>query len=508
MKKLLSLVIAASFILILAACTAQSAKTTTTANTTATPSTTASSPDTGETPADDTLVIVADGKSEFCVVYPENYSPFELSAAKLIYESIKDTVKVSGLKLRDDFTKNIDSTANTYEIVVGTTNRVASARAAEGLSTDQFSITVSGNKVVILGSTPIITKLAAKTFVSEYIKGERIEVPKEMIRKFNAVPDGIEYKEIKNPVYEVGNDPWVFRKGDDYYYCWSEGGVKVRKISNLDDIKTNGGNVVWTPPAGTMYSHELWAPELHYLNGEWYIYVAADDGNNNNHRMYVLKGTSQDPTHPFKFVGQITDPTNKWAIDGTVMTYKGEMYFIWSGWEGDVNVSQNIYIAHMKDPTTIDSERVCISVPEKEWETIGTPFVNEGPVAITNDETNTAIIVYSGSGSWTDDYCLASLTLTGDDPLDKDAWTKSAQPLMSKKAGAYGPGHCCFVEGYDGELYVTYHANVVSGSSWGGRSCRVQKVEWDGTNLVIGDPATPSDTVLIPYKGYKAIEIN
>jgi ABC-type uncharacterized transport system auxiliary subunit len=81
MKKLLSLVIAASFILILAACTAQSAKTTTTANTTATPSTTASSRDTGETPADDTLVIVADGKSEFCVVYPEKYSPFEYSAA-------------------------------------------------------------------------------------------------------------------------------------------------------------------------------------------------------------------------------------------------------------------------------------------------------------------------------------------------------------------------------------------------------------------------------------------
>ena len=41
--------------------------------------------------------------------------------------------------------------------------------------------------------------------------------------------------------------------------------------------------------------------ELHYLDGAWYVYVAMDDGNNKNHRMYVLKGTdSKDPTKPFK----------------------------------------------------------------------------------------------------------------------------------------------------------------------------------------------------------------
>ena len=222
--------------------------------------------------------------------------------------------------------------------------------------------------------------------------------------------------------------------------------------------------------------------------------------------MYVLKGTSQDPTDPFEFVGKITDSTDRWAIDGTVMTYKSELYFIWSGWEGYENVSQNLYIAHMSDPCTIDSERVLISAPEYDWEKIGTPFVNEGPVALTNDETDTAIIVYSASGSWTDDYCLAALTLTGDDPMNASHWTKSAEPLMTKNTGAYGPGHCSFVEGYDGELYMTYHANLVSGSSWGGRSCRIQKVEWDGKTLTLGKAATPSTTVLIPYKAYKIAE--
>jgi hypothetical protein len=34
--------------------------------------------------------------------------------------------------------------------------------------------------------------------------------------------------------------------------------------------------------------------------GAFYIYTAMDDGNNNNHRMYVLKGSSAtDPQKPF-----------------------------------------------------------------------------------------------------------------------------------------------------------------------------------------------------------------
>ena len=57
--------------------------------------------------------------------------------------------------------------------------------------------------------------------------------------------------------------------------------------------------------------------------------------------------------------------------DGTVLELNGELYFLWSGWEGDVNVAQNIYIAHMSDPCTIDSERVCLSTPTYSWEKRG-----------------------------------------------------------------------------------------------------------------------------------------
>ena len=108
---------------------------------------------------------------------------------------------------------------------------------------------------------------------------------------------------------------------------------------------------VWSAPTNTAYSRNIWAPELQRINNEWFIYFAADDGNNANHRMYVLQGTTQNPQDPFVFKGKIAAPTDRWAIDGTVLKMPGgKLYFIWSGWDGFEDVAQNLYIAPMSDP--------------------------------------------------------------------------------------------------------------------------------------------------------------
>lgn len=294
-----------------------------------------------------------------------------------------------------------------------------------------------------------------------------------------------------NPIAQTGNDPWVIFHEGYYYYCLShKGSVCVARMKNIYELSDAEPVKIWTPPSGTMYSKELWAPELHYLNGEWYIYVAADDRNNDNHRMYVLKCTTQNPLDQFTFLGQITDETNKWAIDGTVMSYKDKMYFVWSGWEGNINVSQHIYIAEMSNPYTISSSRVKISSPIFNWELIGSPTINEGPAAL--EHNGVMHIVYSASASWTDDYCLGLLTLTGDDPLSPDSWVKSEKPILSKSKTVFGPGHCSFTTSPDGRTWIIYHANEVQGSGWGGRKSWAQPVEWDESNYpVIGAPADP-----------------
>ena len=302
-----------------------------------------------------------------------------------------------------------------------------------------------------------------------------------------------------NPVCASSADPWVIKRGSCYYYCYSTGnGVAVQKMSDISKLGSASGSTVYTAPSGKPYSAEYWAPELHYLDGEWYIYVAADDGDNVNHRMYVLRGTSQDPTDPFVFAGKITDKTDKWAIDGTVLEYGGEMYFVWSGWEGDVNVAQNIYIARMSDPCTIASDRVLLSAPEYDWECIGRPLINEGPAALlhtASDGRVTAHIVYSASGSWTDDYCLGMLTYRGGDILSPASWTKSAAPVFSKTENAYGPGHCSFTVGLDGTDYIVYHASLTPNTNWGKRGARIQSFTWDGDMPVFGTPAQPNQEI-------------
>ncbi len=187
--------------------------------------------------------------------------------------------------------------------------------------------------------------------------------------------------------------------------------------------------------------------------------------------MYVLR--SDSPEGPFEMLGRISSPDDRWAIDGTVLELDGELYFIWSGWEDDEDGRQSLYLAHMSDPATIDSERVLISAPEKKWEQNGMP-INEGPEILKTEDA--VYLVYSASGSWTDDYCLGMLRLIGRDPTQPAAWAKCPIPVLKKASGAYGPGHCSFVDGPDGEThYVVYHANAESGTGWSGRSVRIRE---------------------------------
>ncbi len=222
-----------------------------------------------------------------------------------------------------------------------------------------------------------------------------------------------------NPLLAGGPDPWVIYKNGYYYYTHTMGSkLVIWRTKDVSKLGSAEQKTVWVPPAGKPYSKELWAPELHYLQGKWYMYFAADDGNNKNHRMYVIENTSADPMQgEWTFKGQVGDDTNKWAIDGSVFENKGKMYMVWSGWEGDTNGQQNIYIAPMSNPYTISGKRVLVSAPTYDWERNGdlkgqeVPHVNvnEGPQLLKHG--NKLFLVYSSSGCWTDYYALGLLSI-------------------------------------------------------------------------------------------------
>ncbi|MBE7022468.1 MAG: glycosyl hydrolase family 43 [Ruminococcaceae bacterium] len=246
-------------------------------------------------------------------------------------------------------------------------------------------------------------------------------------------------------------DPHVMKYNNKYYMCYTKEteSVYVSCADTIEGLNNAESKCVYLPEANREYSKQLWAPELHVFDDKCYIYVACSDGDNHNHRMYVLENNSNNPMDPYTMHGKITDKTDKWAIDGTVMKYNGENYFVWSGWEGDINICQNLYIAKMKNPYELASERIMISTPEYEWEKRGatgkkdSPFINEGAYAFVAD--GNMYLTYSASGSWCKDYCIALLKLVGDDPLSADAWVKNNEPILSSNDEVKGPGHCSVI---------------------------------------------------------------
>ena len=169
-----------------------------------------------------------------------------------------------------------------------------------------------------------------------------------------------------NPLLPSGPDPWITYKDGYYYYLNSTGvNLTLRKTRSPVDLKNATKKVVWTAPATGPYSHDIWAPEIHFLDGKWYIYFAADAGANQTHRLWVVENPSTDPmAGEWTLKGKVTDASDRWAIDASVFQDQGKLYLIWSGWEGDTNGTQNIYIARMKNPWTVDSARVRVSTPE------------------------------------------------------------------------------------------------------------------------------------------------
>jgi GH43 family beta-xylosidase len=292
-----------------------------------------------------------------------------------------------------------------------------------------------------------------------------------------------------NPLLKKGPDPWVIWWKGFYYYSDTSGqNLTLRKTADITDLRNAEMKAVWVPDPGHPWSYELWAPELHRWLDKWYLYFAADAGDNASHRIYVVENDNDDPIKgTWTFKGKVGDSSDKWAIDPTMFEHKGEHYLSWSGWKGNSDGEQDLFIAHLSNPWTIDSPRTLISEPTYPWEKHGDlpgrhVSVNEGPEFISHD--NKMFIVFSASGCWTDFYALGVLEANlDDDPLDVKSWTKINHPFLrtDPSSKAYGPGHNGFFKSPDGqEDWIIYHANPEAGDGCNNfRSPRIQRFTWN-----------------------------
>ena len=227
-------------------------------------------------------------------------------------------------------------------------------------------------------------------------------------------------------------------QGGFYYYMSTTGAnLTILKTKDITDLKHAERKVVWTPLPNGMFSKDIWAPELHFLDGKWYIYFSADDGHDVMHRNWVLENSSADPLNgEWVMKGLFSDSHNGWAIDPSVFENKGELYAVWSGRDGCP--AQCIYIAHMKNQWTIEGVGQRISVPEFPWEKArdagdnnAYPGVDEGPEILKHDQK--IFLIFSASVCWTEHYALGMLTASENaDLLAPSSWKKTPEPVFTE----------------------------------------------------------------------------
>jgi GH43 family beta-xylosidase len=271
-----------------------------------------------------------------------------------------------------------------------------------------------------------------------------------------------------------GQDPWIVPHEGSLLLVQSAGAnrrIVVKRFSDLEHIDRNEETVIWAPNGTSDHNRQLWAPELHRVEGRWYVYFSASDGRNANHRTYAL--VADDPLGPYEELGPVSDPSHDvWAIDLTVFRHRSRLYAVWSGWEGpDDGFPQNLYIAPMANPWTIGAERRCLSRPEHGWEMSVAP-VNEGPEVIRHPRSGRLFVLYSADASWTQAYKMGLLAWTGGDLADPASWQKLPRPFFT------GGGHGCVVETPAGTQLV-YHRKLSDDPGWADREIRWVPLAWD-----------------------------
>ncbi len=321
------------------------------------------------------------------------------------------------------------------------------------------------------------------------------------------------------PLVSQRADPFITPRTNGMYYFTGSvpeyDRIALRGASTLAGLSGAAETVIWRRPATGKMAGHIWAPELHRIDGRWYIYFAAGDSDDVFRiRTYVLESPLADPLDPsgWQLKTQLMTEWDGFTLDATTFAHRGRRYLVWAQSEPEIAVNTSLYIARMGTPWSLAGKPTRITTPTRSWEIQGYR-VNEGPAVLIRNGR----VFLTFSASATDArYCMGLLTADADaDLLDRDSWVKTPDPIFvtNESTARFGPGHNSFTVAEDGRTDVlVYHARDyrdITGDPLydPNRHARVQRLYWhpDGTPLFgvpVGDggpivrlgPADRADT--------------
>ena len=273
------------------------------------------------------------------------------------------------------------------------------------------------------------------------------------------------------PFIEQRADPYILRHTDGRYYFTatvpSYDRIVLRSAESLKGLAAAEEKVIWTAHESGEMSCHIWAPELHFLFGRWYIYFAAGEKEDIwKIRPFVLECTGDDPMRDeWIEKGKMQRSEDDiysfeaFSLDATVFENKGSWYYVWAE-KVSVGIQiSNLYIARMESATKLATAQVLLTTPDYDWERVNI-WVNEGPTVIKHD--GRIYLSYSASATG-EEYCVGCLSIgENDDLLDPRAWIKSRRPILSSDAekGFFGPGHNTFTTDEQGNPVCVFHART------------------------------------------------
>lgn len=298
------------------------------------------------------------------------------------------------------------------------------------------------------------------------------------------------------PLIEQRADPYVYKHTDGYYYFTASvpeyNRIILRRSKSIKGLSNSEEVVIWNKHDLGEMSFNVWAPELHYINGAWYIYFAAGKEDNHWHiRPYVLECKEENPIiGVWSELGmmQCADEDEfsfrSFSLDATVFENNGNYYYIWAEKVGVGKMISNLYIAQMETPWKLKSVQVLLSSPDYDWERVEY-WVDEGPAILMNQDRIFMTFSASATGAC---YCVGLMyALKDSDLLDPASWKKLRYPVLKtdEEKGIFGPGHNSFTKSEDDSKDIMiFHARqydeIIGEALFDpNRHTMLLEVEWD-----------------------------
>ena len=308
-------------------------------------------------------------------------------------------------------------------------------------------------------------------------------------------------------------DPYITKGSDGYYYFTAsypmygkddaEGYDRIilRRARDIQSLANVEEKIIWHEKDSDTSFRFIWAPEIHEINGRWYVLFAASGSKDNvwDIDCHIIMCEGKNPyddawTDIGKFKSCDDFAFRGFSLDMTYFECNGKHYVSWAQHGGNSNV--NLATINPDKPWETTSPAMLLTKPEYDWERVNIP-VNEGPAAMIHGDKIYLAFSASATGP---EYCLGLMYADIESDLtDINSWTKLDRPILTSDDldGEYGPGHNSFVKDENGDWIFVYHSRDEicfcgkCGYSDGDplydpcRSARIRKVKWDSDGLPI-----------------------